>query len=182
MPFANIQLISMETGKKTICFFNLRTATIKVKISGGNDYTLGLSEDGTVWSWGGNGLGQLGDGTKNASNAPVQVSGLSNIVDISAGYDHAGALKSDGTVWAWGQNILGQLGNGLTAMSTAPVQVQLPGSVESIESASTAHNFAVKADGTIWAWGWNANGQLGDGTSVNRLLPVICQFQSVKKD
>ena len=86
-------------------------------------HTVYLKNDGTVWAWGNNGNGQLGDGSTTQSTTPVQVSGLSGVIAIAAGGTHTVALKDDGTVWAWGNNSNGQLGDGSTTQSTTPVQV-----------------------------------------------------------
>ena len=92
-------------------------------ISAGGSHIIALKSDGTVWAWGHNYDGQLGDGTKTDKTTPVQVSGLTGIVSISAGYCHTIALKSDGTVWAWGYNYYGHLGDGTKTDKTTPVQV-----------------------------------------------------------
>ena len=93
-----------------------------VQISSGFGHSLALKSDGTVWSWGDNTFGQLGDGTTDVRIAPVKVTGLANIVQISSGFGHSLALKSGGTVWAWGENTYGQLGDGTTTSETTPVQ------------------------------------------------------------
>lgn len=95
-----------------------------VQISAGRWHTLALKKDGTVWAWGYNFYGQLGDGTTAHRDTPVQVENLENITSISAGSSHSLALKSDGTVWAWGRNNHDQLGDGTTENRHAPVQVQ----------------------------------------------------------
>lgn len=82
------------------------------EIAGGGLHSLALKSDGTVWSWGQNVLGQLGNGTTLQSDVPIPVNNLSLITAIVGGDAHSVALKSDGTVWAWGGNPVGQLGNG----------------------------------------------------------------------
>jgi len=82
-----------------------------------------LKADGTVWTWGWNGFGQLGDGTFTDRSTPVQVVGLSNVIAIAARDYHTLAIKSDGSVWAWGSGGNGELGNNKTANSNIPVQV-----------------------------------------------------------
>lgn len=99
------------------------TATVVTAIAGGYDHTIALKSDGTVWAWGYNFYGQLGDGTSTDKNTPVQVSGLTGVTAIASGNDHTIALKSDGTVWAWGFNGDGQLGDGTLTNSSTPVQV-----------------------------------------------------------
>lgn len=146
-----------------------------IAVAGGcfNTHTLALKSDGTVWAWGDSSFGQLGDGTTTSHVTPQQVPGLSGIVAIAAGDAHSLALKDDGTVWAWGCNTYGQLGDDSTVQRDSPVQVDGLAGVTGI-AASTYRGFslAVRNDGTVWAWGWNVYGQLGDGTITNRTVPV----------
>jgi alpha-tubulin suppressor-like RCC1 family protein len=135
-----------------------------------------LKNDGTVWAWGNNNKGQLGqDATVTPfSKSPVQVSGLGSVTAIAAGFDHTVALKNDGTVWAWGSNNSGQLGNNTTTDSITPVQVSGLGSVIAI-AAGNGHTVALRNDVlalTVLVWGNNANGQIGNGTTTNSAVPV----------
>ncbi len=145
-----------------------------VAIAGGGSHTIELKADGTVWAWGSNELGQLGDGTTIDSPAPIQVSGLTDITAIAGGDSHSIALKIDGTVWAWGYNGAGQLGNGTTIDSATPVQVSGLTDVTAI-AAGGSHTLALKADGTVWAWGYNSSGQLGVETTEE------CEFGSMDR-
>lgn len=152
-------------------------------VSGGgtaanNAFSLGLESDGTVWAWGENASGQLGNGTMADSAFRVQVQDLSNITAIAAGGQHALALRNDGTVWAWGNNGNGQLGNGLQSNSSVPLQVLALDNVKAI-SAGGAFSLALKNDGSVWAWGLNTAGQLGDGTLIMRLTPVQVDASSL---
>lgn len=131
--------------------------------------------DGTVWTWGGNNYGQLGDGTQTDRTAPAQVIGLSGVTSVSAGLYQTIALAADGTVWTWGYNNYGQLGDGTTTNRSLPVQAI--GIAEATAIASgRLHTLALKSDGTVWAWGYNNYGTLGDGTTTNRSAPVeVCK-------
>ncbi len=229
-------------------------------ISAGLDHSLALRADGTVWSWGGNGSGQLGDGTLSSHALPAQITSLSNVVSIAAGQsisiaaisdgsvrvwgangknqlsdgtttdsaqpkslngvsgivsvasggfrgfgltgtgnvwtwgygypapvqislgrpaiaiaggsNHGMALLDDGSVWVWGDNSHGQLGNnGVNNWAFTPVQVAGLSNVTAI-AAGANHNLALKSDGSVWAWGDNSHGQLGDGTTIQRNSPV----------
>ena len=154
-----------------------------VAIEAGYFHTVALRSDGTVWAWGNNYNGQLGDGTTTDRGTPVQVKGpggvgfLAGVVAIEAGYFHTVALKSDGTVWAWGNNYNGQLGDGTTTNRWTPVQVKGPGGASNLTGvvavdAGYSHTVALKSDGTVWTWGDNGYGQLGDGTTTSRSTPV----------
>ncbi len=160
-------------------------------ISSGWKHTLALKSNGTVWAWGLNSHGELGDGTAiNRSNA-VQVLNLSNIVMVSGGDYNSIALRSDGTVWKWGLNDVGELGQGTNDNAGTgpggdlishpfPMQVTLdkfanPFTNVVMVSNRDYHNLALKADGSLWMWGANDQGQCGDGTTndVYRPSPVV---------
>jgi alpha-tubulin suppressor-like RCC1 family protein len=140
-------------------------------VAGGGHHSLALKSDGSVWAWGWNVRGQLGNGTGNDSDVPVQVPGLSGVTAIAAGSEHSLAVRSDGSVWAWGLNEDGQLGNGTTIDSSIPVQVSGLSGVTAI-AAGWEDSLAVRSDGTAWAWGDNTYGELGNGTSINSSIPV----------
>jgi alpha-tubulin suppressor-like RCC1 family protein len=141
---------------------------------GGFSYTVALKSDGTLWTWGDNHYGQLGNAITSPyyRATPGQVTTLSNATDIAAGYYHAVALKSDGTVWTWGYNPVGQLGDGTTTDSATPVKVKDLLAATAIE-AGYLHTLAKKADGTLWGWGSNFVGQLGSAdTETDRTSPA----------
>jgi hypothetical protein len=142
-----------------------------VAIAAGSGHTLALKQDETVWAWGWNGDGQLGDGSTVDRTTPVQVRGLSGMAAITAEGRFSVALKKNGTVWAWGWNSYGQLGDGSTTNRYTPVQVRGLSGVAAI-AASSGHTLAVKKDGTVWAWGDNSYGELGDGSTTYRPKPV----------
>ncbi len=141
-------------------------------VATGADFSMGLKTDGTVWTWGGNSLGELGDGNAPTSRSvPGAVNGLTGAVGIAAGYLHGVAVKSDGSVWAWGNNGNGQLGDNSTTQRNAPVQVATLSSAIAV-TAGQYFSAALKSDGTVWTWGRNTSGQLGDGSTTQRLTPV----------
>jgi len=147
-----------------------------VQVAAGAEFSLFLQNDGTVWACGHNGYGQYGNGTTTSSKVPVKVPGLSSIVQISAGEWHALFVANDGTVFSTGRNQYGQLGNGTTVdRSTASRLSTLSGIVQA--EAGGIHSVFVKDDGTVYSCGLNSggnnNGQLGDGTVVDRSTPVL---------
>ena len=165
-------------GQNRVCALNMTATnqTVAAYFAGasvvaGRSHSLALKSDGTVWAWGNNSTGQLGDGSTTDRWTPVQVSGLSGVIALAAGSEHSLALKSDGTVWAWGDNSNGQLGDGSTRNRFTPVQVSGLSGVIAI-AGSTFHSLALKSDGTVWAWGLNWYGQLGDGSIDSRSTPV----------
>jgi alpha-tubulin suppressor-like RCC1 family protein len=186
------------------------------KIAAGLTHSLALKSDGTLWAWGDNSVGELGDGTRRAldwpdRSTPVRVSGLSGVAAIAGGDGQSLAVTGDGAVWAWGSSTgiwgeepahtstpvpvsgltgvvaiaasgshsLALTGEGAVwergprqwAYWSTPVQVRGLTGVVAI-AAGDAHSVAVKGDGTVWAWGSNWGGQLGDGTTTDRLEPV----------
>jgi alpha-tubulin suppressor-like RCC1 family protein len=130
--------------------------------------------DGRLATWGYNFFGQIGDGTTILRTTPVVVAGLTGITQVADGETHMLALDSAGKVWSWGSNLLGALGNGTTSqvVGSNPTPVPVPGLTAVTQiAAGTDDSFALRSDGTVWAWGINTHGQLGDGTTVNRDSP-----------
>ncbi len=121
-------------------------------IAAGDRHGLAMKSDGTVWAWGDNASGQLGDGTTADSGLPVRVSRLGAVVAVAAGAEHSLALRADGSVWAWGADMVGQLGDGQHAQSAMPVRVRGLDGVVAI-AASASHSVALRGDGTVWTWG-----------------------------
>jgi len=224
---AVVAAMSFSTGQHASATHST-TGESPIAIANGYAHTLALRADKTVWAWGSDYYGQLGDGGGNSSPLrqqvrdpqdpttyltqvkavaakenhslalkedgtvyewgaiikdpytweqsvtiwPTQVGNLSNVTSIVAGKNHSLALKADGTVWAWGANGSGQLGDGTTSYSASAVQVTDPTSptgkltgVVALAAGGT-HSLALKSDGTLWAWGSNEQGQLGNGTTV----------------
>ncbi|WP_250255376.1 T9SS type A sorting domain-containing protein [Chryseobacterium sp. Marseille-Q3244] len=140
-------------------------------VSAGNYHSVGLKTDGTLWTWGKNGAGQLGDGTTNTRITPKQIGTGNNWMKIAAGYAHTVAIKKDGTLWSWGYNSAGQIGDGTTADKMIPTQIGTATDWADI-STGDGYTFAIKSNGTLWAWGLNTSGQLGDGTKINKTIPI----------
>jgi len=136
----------------------------EIAMSGeGNGYA--VAANGSVWAWGDNPYGQLGNGTTTMSWTPVQVPGLTGIVNVAAGPYYALALRQDGTVWAWGDNNGGELGDGTTTGHLSPEPVPGLASIASVAASGTS--FAVTSSGTVLSWGSNADGELGSGSSAS---------------
>ena len=171
-----------QLGNGTNCYYEVPNPTPVqslisnvIAIAAGGFHTLALKRDGTVWGWGRNIYGELGDGTSTSRFTAVQAVGLSNITAIAAGSDNSLALRSDGTLWQWG------LGGGFpTSPAFTPMQVAISNVVALCAGAN--HVMAVKADGSVWAWGQNAYGQFGNG-ALNPLgsayPPVQTWFSNV---
>ena len=153
--------------------------TSVVAVASGHNHSLALRSDGSVWAWGYNFAGMLGDGTTTSRATPVKVSGTATYTYAAAGRDMSYAIRSDGTVWAWGLNSEGQLGDGTTTTRLTPVRV---GSLTDVVNVAGGrdHGLAVRSDGTVWAWGSNDFGQVGDGTTTDRLSPVLVTSGAVR--
>jgi alpha-tubulin suppressor-like RCC1 family protein len=143
-----------------------------VAVAAGGDHSMALTSDGNVWVWGNNQFGELGDGTTTRRPSPFQVPGLANVASIAIGYFHAAVVKRDGTVWTWGNNQFGQLGDGTTTERHSPGQVSALGTTSSKVALGDWHTLVIRNDTTLWAFGFNNEGQLGDGTQTNRSTPV----------
>jgi alpha-tubulin suppressor-like RCC1 family protein len=157
-----------------------------VDVSAGGDHALALLEDGTVWAWGRNDMGQLGDKkTYNFTNVPVKVILPDNttIESISAGQNHSLALDNNGNVWAWGDNSFKQIGNNKTdkkGYCTLPVKVS--GLTDIIEiSAGANHNLALDGNGSLYGWGSNKYGQLGQYKN-NLIIEEPQKIEITEKD
>ncbi len=148
---------------------------------GSESFSLALTTDGGLYTWGFNGQGQLGNGTNTSSDIPVAVdmTGVLNgktILAIAAGNYHGMALASDGTVYTWGHNAEGELGNGSTTSSNVPVTVDMTGVLSgkfvTALAAGNTHSVVLANDGNMYSWGGNAHGVLGNNSTSPSLVPV----------
>ncbi|MFA5249646.1 MAG: FISUMP domain-containing protein [Candidatus Paceibacterota bacterium] len=153
------------------------------QLSVGDNHNCAIKNDNTIWCWGYNWRGQLGDNTTTQRTSPVQVLGaggigkLTGVSQASLGDNHSCAVKTDGTVWCWGYNNAGVLGTGDTTSSRVPIQVLGEGGVGKLTgisqvSAGESNTCAVKPDGTVYCWGWNYSGQLGTNNTTLSYVPI----------
>ncbi len=172
------------TGDDTVNEYRLPQLVVNltdiIAVEAGSKHSMALRADGTVWAWGWGFKNRIGDGAHADRFAPVQVitegGVLENIIALSGGYGHSLAIAADGTVWAWGDNYRGQLGIG-TGDSTKSKAIQVPGLTGiTAVAAGGEHSLVLKTDGeatgSLWAFGENANGEVGDGTTTERRTPV----------
>ncbi len=152
-----------------------RTTPVKITSLGsvvgvalGSYHSCAVKTDHTLWCWGYNYYGAVGDGSsQNSRSAPVQATSLgANVAQVSAGSYHTCAVKTDHTLWCWGYNNYGQLGDGTTTTRLTPVQITSLGSNVASVAAGYSHTCVLKTDNTLWCWGYNYYGQVGDGTTT----------------
>ena len=188
---ANGQLGNGTTGTATnksapveiTASFNLNAGETIAQMSLGGNHTLVLSSNDRIFTWGYNLYGQLGDGTLTVKNTPLEITssfnliGSETITQVSSGGNHSSAISSNGRVFTWGYNLYGQLGDGSTIDKTTPVEIttgfNLIGS-ETITQVALGnnHSIAISSTGRIFTWGYNNNGQLGDGTTIDKNTPL----------
>jgi len=146
-----------------------------IAVAAGGNHTVAIKADGSLWAWGLNSFGQLGDGTTTNKDAPFNIR-TDSWTAIAAGDIHTVAMKNDGLVWSWGCGSSGQLGLGIFTDQLLPIQIPSshPTNLSGVDSISAGQNYTVArlGSGSVKAWGNNAYGQLGDGTIANRELPV----------
>jgi alpha-tubulin suppressor-like RCC1 family protein len=166
--------INTVAGDGFIAWMSAQTPLSGVaRVTVAEGHAVALKLDGTVWAWGENSGGQLGDGSSTRRVVPVQASGLTSVAQVAAGEAHSVALKGDGTVWTWGKNTEGQLGDPVVvAQRATPGPVPMLSQVTAV-AAGGRHTVALRMDGSVWTWGANAEGQLGDGTTTDRPTPAI---------
>lgn len=143
------------------------------ELSAGEEFTIGIANNGTLWGWGLNSSGQLGDGTtidkwQNLNQSSTETTWIA----IATGFQHSLGIKSNGTLWAWGNPSFGKLGLGPNLnLVTTPTQVGTDTNWTQVAAGNNT-SFAIKSDGTLWGWGNNEQGQIGDGTYENRNVPT----------
>jgi alpha-tubulin suppressor-like RCC1 family protein len=143
------------------------------QVAGGGSHAAAIKTDGTLWTWGYNVFGHLGDNTTSSRLSPVTTAGGgTNWRQVACGYHHTAAVKTDGTLWTWGVNNYGQLGDNTLTDRSSPVTTVAGGTNWKQVAGGFYHTAAVKTDGTLWTWGRNNNGQLGDNTTSTRSSPV----------
>ena len=185
--FPAIDLVIIDDALQEVTDSQNNNATLGMdmknnKIDIGYSHVVVIKNNGTVWTWGGNYCNQLGNGSTQDSDIPIQVEGMNDVVSVSAGCEMTVALRKDGTVWIWGGTLPSELGEDeiTNTCSQTPVQVTELADIISV-SAGDNHILALKKDGTVWAWGSNGTGQLGNGSyndsnkpvQVNDLIDVV---------
>jgi uncharacterized repeat protein (TIGR01451 family) len=167
-----LQLFHLTAMKKNIFFFlfflillskNIYSSTVAT----GYAFSLYICSDSTVWGFGQNSQGQLGDSTSSNQFSPVRAKGLTDVISIEASDYKSLALKSDGTVWSWGFQLA------IPGYSTSLVPVQVPG-IDSVKKIAAGNNYAiaVRTDGTVWYWGSAQWGELGDSVQTFHSSPT----------
>ena len=146
-----------------------------VAISAGSTHSLALKADGSLWTWGSNGVGELGDVSYQDQWTAVRLTAIDDVVEVSAFGRFTLARKRDGSVWSWGENDSGQLGDGTRAEPytgrAEPRRITGLPSAAALAAGGT-HALMLGADGTLWAWGSNSGGELGNGNTLDQLRPV----------
>jgi PKD repeat protein len=141
-----------DTGNDTVTVTVTPITSGWISLDAGYGHTAALKSDGSLWAWGNNNSGQLGDGTLIEKIAPVRIGNSADWKTLTAGYYHTLSLKQDGTLWAWGENANGQLGDASRIDRTIPEQIGTDANWTTVD-AGAFHTLAVKTDGSLWAWG-----------------------------
>lgn len=160
------------TGSEKNIPTQIGTATDWATVAGGYSHTTARKNNGTIWAWGHNNAGQIGIGNITTQYVPIQVGTATDWKSVINGEFYTMGIKTNGTLWGWGSNDMGQFGNGTTATyNVVPLQIGTDTNWNSV-FIRTAVSFAIKTNNTIWAWGRNNNGQLGDNTIINKTSPI----------
>jgi alpha-tubulin suppressor-like RCC1 family protein len=164
-----------DTGTRSTPVTTFAGGTNWKQVSGGSQHTAAVKTDGTLWTWGRNYFGQLGVNDAGITNRTTPVTTFAGGTDwkqVACGSLHTAAIKTDGTLWTWGRNSNGNLGTNEAGSRYTPVTTFAGGTNWKQVSCGGAYTAAIKTDGTLWTWGRNSNGNLGDNTTVNRSTPV----------
>ncbi|MBK7695145.1 MAG: hypothetical protein IPI30_12730 [Saprospiraceae bacterium] len=125
-----------------------------------------------LYGLGYNNFGQLGNGSYDIKYSPTQIGTDSTWLKVVAGFEYSIALKSDGSLWAWGRNLDGQLGIGTQLSQSIPIQIGSDQNWTQAFASGYSHTLAIKTDGSLWAWGENISGQLGNGSNMYQYNPI----------
>jgi alpha-tubulin suppressor-like RCC1 family protein len=143
------------------------------QVSTGGRGTFAIKTDNTLWCWGNNSYGEIGDNTVTSRSSPVQTIAFgTNWKSVAGGWNHIAAIKYDGTLWLCGEGSFGRLGDNTTTKRSSPVQTIAFGTNWKSVACSNGTTIAIKTDGTLWAWGYNLVGQVGDNTVTHRSSPI----------
>lgn len=143
------------------------------QVSTRNDRVAAIKTDGTLWAWGSNSYGALGDGTEIPKSSPIQIGSLTNWSYVNCAFEDTFAIKTDGTLWSWGRDQEGVLGSGTTnTHRSSPVQIGTQTNWKTICGSGLYTVLAIKTDGTLWAWGSKDYGLLGDNTQISKSSPI----------
>jgi hypothetical protein len=140
-------------------------------IAAGEEHSVALKSDESLWAWGDNFEGEAGLGNITETNAPAPVGTNTQWRTISADGRHSFALREDGTLWSWRSNLYGQLGNGTRTSTNAPVRVGTDSNWMAV-AVGSFHSIALKTDGTLWAWGNDYSGAAGFGSRISTNAPA----------
>ena len=168
--------LGIGTAAQTATFTRESTGAANWKtISAGQDHSLAINDAGELYAWGNNSNGQLGMGTSGSSiDTPTKVNTATDWAAIVGGAFYSLILKKDGSLYAWGLNINGRLGDGTTTNRTSPTKIgNATDWTTIVGSSGSAHSLALKKDGTLYAWGRNNHGQLGDNTTEDKNTPTL---------
>ena len=167
------QLGNMMFDDKSSPITPSNSSTTWKQVSAGDNHTAAIKTDGTLWVWGANVSGEVGNNNTILQSSPSTTAGGGNTwSQVSAGSVFTAAVKTDGTLWTWGNNQFGKLGIDDTVNRSSPVTIAGGGTTWKQVSAGSRHAAAIKTDGTLWLWGINNNGHLGDDTNVSKLSPI----------
>ncbi|MBK6849448.1 MAG: hypothetical protein IPG96_18625 [Proteobacteria bacterium] len=147
--------------------------TTVARVATASNYSCVRRTDGSLWCWGLNNYGRLGDGTTMTRLSPTAITAMGTLAaTVALGGHQTCATGTDGSLWCWGMNSYGQLGDGTTISRATPTRVTAMGTTVAAVAVGVLHSCARRTDGSMWCWGDNYYGQLGDRTSINRLVPT----------